>query len=266
MFSEGFSASHGFQIAMAFPFLHYGPFLTALAFVDVGTVPPPPPPTPSPSLPPSIPPPLSFLPLPLFCTVGRLRSAWHRWANPADVLSIIFSPSLPLSSCRMDLSWGVNEVICICLKLFSVDCFEGRRPDVGNFQPSEGVFMYPSDSLVTVPCSQQPPSLYTIPSLFKFFLNTHFFLTLCRLHASSHHDTLLVQFIFRQMPTTDIVDDVKANDLTAHFVPVYLTARAHWKSNMTSGAEYHPVSSHAALLCVRTSLLVNTFPFPLHRA
>lgn len=26
----------------------------------------------------------------------------------------------------MDPGWGVNEVICICPKLFAVDCFEGE--------------------------------------------------------------------------------------------------------------------------------------------
>lgn len=29
----------------------------------------------------------------------------------------------------MDSGWGVNEVICICPKLFAVDCFEGETAE-----------------------------------------------------------------------------------------------------------------------------------------
>lgn len=66
------------------------------------------------------------------------RSLWHRWANPADVISglfflllLFFQPSClfafaRLAGCRMDFGCGVNEVICICPKLFAVDCLEGR--------------------------------------------------------------------------------------------------------------------------------------------
>lgn len=41
-------------------------------------------------------------------------------------LLLLFVTFAHLSCCRMDLGWEVNEVICICPKLFAVDCFEGR--------------------------------------------------------------------------------------------------------------------------------------------
>lgn len=97
-------------------------------------------------MPPS--PPLFFFlrppPLNLPLSLSFAFSAWHRWANPADVLSgclffvcvrfllsvfsllLLFLTFAHLSCCRMDLGWEVNEVICICPKLFAVDCFEGR--------------------------------------------------------------------------------------------------------------------------------------------
>lgn len=93
---------------------------------------------------------LLSIPLSLSSSPFKLELAcpfWHRWVNPADVLSVcvsllpthLFLPFLPfvgLSCCRMDLGWGVNEAICICPKLFAVDCFEGRTTAERNMLPS----------------------------------------------------------------------------------------------------------------------------------
>lgn len=53
--------------------------------------------------------------------------------NPADVLAgtfLLLSLTFAhLSCCRVDSGWGVNEVICICPKLFAVDCFEGETAE-----------------------------------------------------------------------------------------------------------------------------------------
>lgn len=109
-----------------------------LALVDVGNMP-------------ASPPPLFFQPsLSLFSSPLKLvlpRPVWHRWVNPPDVLSVCVSllptllslPFLPfvgLFCYRTDLGWGVNEAICICPKLFAVDCFEGRTTVERNMLPS----------------------------------------------------------------------------------------------------------------------------------
>lgn len=51
---------------------------------------------------------------------------------PPPCLFLPFLAFAHLSHCRMDLGCEVNEVICICPKLFAVDCFEERTTGRGN--------------------------------------------------------------------------------------------------------------------------------------
>lgn len=96
-----------------------------LALVDVGTVPPSPPTSSSLS---------QWASLTRLGTDGQIQQMFYQAGfvplvapPPPTFLSFSFSCSRSLISpaeCRMALGWGVNEVICICPKLFAVDCFE----------------------------------------------------------------------------------------------------------------------------------------------
>lgn len=108
-FQRDLAVSRGFLLVPVLPSLHH--ILPSLALVDVGTLPSSP---------------VPHFPLPFSQSPIRSGFPLHL-AQMGESSRCFISFFLPLSSRRKDLGWRVNEVICICLKLFSVDCFEGNQ-------------------------------------------------------------------------------------------------------------------------------------------
>lgn len=79
----------------------------------------------------SLPPPSCSALLSQLGTDGRIQQMFYLavsfcFSLPVFSLLLLFLTFAHLFCCRMDLGLEVNEVICICPKLFAVDCFEGR--------------------------------------------------------------------------------------------------------------------------------------------
>lgn len=178
-FQRDLAVSRGFLLVPVLPSLHH--ILPSLALVDVGTLP------------------SSHVPhFPLPFSQSPLRSGLPlHLAQMGESSRCFISFFLPLSSRRMDLGWRVNEVICICLKLFSVDCFEGNQArETFSMHPSHKAFCLSVCQLVYL-FSSQTNSLvlicsYTLPCMIPclFMVSLCFFPAnkICVKHTSISHN------------------------------------------------------------------------------
>lgn len=108
--------------AYAFIMMHFPPKKQFLALVDVGAEPPSRPLSLHLSL-------HSERPsLAQFGTDGWIQQMFHQCVRLCclPVFAFLFLTFARFSCCRMDWGWRINEAICICPKLFVVDCFQGR--------------------------------------------------------------------------------------------------------------------------------------------